>query len=250
MQPKIQSAPTLVYPESDGKPMAETDTHRDLMVDFIWMLQHHFRNDPVYVSGNLLIYYEEGDMKKSVSPDVFIVQGVAKKRRRTYLIWEEGKTPDFVLEVSSRSTYKDDIEKKKDLYAAVLKVKEYYIYDPEGEIYPNFIGFRLIDGTYQEIAFVDSRLPSNVLGLDLGERDGILRLYDPGTQQWLQPPPERARKAEAQAEQAHIARQSAEAQAEQAHIARQKAEARAENAEAELSKVLAELERLQAEKNS
>lgn len=236
MQPKIQSAPTLVYPESDGKPMAETDTHQDLMVDFIWMLQHHFRNDPVYVSGNLLIYYEEGNMKKSVSPDVFIVQGVAKKRRRTYLIWEEGKTPDFVLEVSSRNTYKDDIGKKKDLYAAVLKVKEYYIYDPEGEIYPNFIGFQLIDGTYQEIAFVDSRLPSNVLGLDLGERDGVLRLYDPGTQQWLQPPPERARKAEARAEQEHIARQNAEA--------------RAENAEAELSKVLVELERLQAEKNS
>ena len=248
MQQKIQSAPTFVYPESDGKPMAETDTHRNLMVDFIQMLQHHFRNDPVYVSGNLLIYYEEGNVKKSVSPDVFIVQDVAKKRRRTYLIWE--KTPDFVLEVSSRSTYKDDIEKKKDLYAAVLKVKEYYIYDPEGEIYPSFIGYRLIDGVYQEIDFTESRLPSTVLGLELGEREGVLRLYNPNTQQWLQPPPERVDIAEARAEQEQLARQEAEMRAEQEQLARQEAEARADNAENEVNRLLAELERLQAEKNS
>ncbi len=256
MQRKIQSAPTFVYPESDGKPMAETDIHRDLMVDFIQMLQHHFREDPVYVSGNLLIYYEEGNMKKSVSPDVFIVHGVAKKRRRTYLTWEEGKTPDFVLEVSSRSTYTHDIQRKKNLYAKQLKVKEYYIYDPEGEIHPNFLGYRLIDGTYQEIDFVDSRLPSTVLGLDLGERDGVLRLYDTSTREWLQPPPERAKNAEARADREHLARQEAEARAEQEYLARQEAEARAEqeylarqNAEAELTKVLAELERLQLQKN-
>ena len=100
MKQKIQSAPTIVYPESDGKPMAETDKHRNLMVDFIQMLQHHFRDDPVYVSGNLLIYYEQGNSKKSVAPDVFVVFGVSKKPRRTYLTWEEGNTPDFVLELA------------------------------------------------------------------------------------------------------------------------------------------------------
>ena len=185
-------------------------------------------------------------MKKSVSPDVFAVHGVAKKRRRTYLTWEEGKTPDFVLEVSSRSTYTHDIQRKKNLYAKQLKVKEYYIYDPEGEIHPNFLGYRLIDGTYQEIDFVDSRLPSTVLGLDLGERDGVLRLYDPSLHaQWLQPPPERAKNAEARADREHFARQEAEARAEQEYLARQEAEARAEqeylarqNAEAELIPIL------------
>ena len=79
MPQKIGSAPTIVYPESDGKPMAETDVHRDLMVDFIRMLQHHFRDEPIYVSGNLLIYYEEGTVRKSVSPDVFVAHGIAKK---------------------------------------------------------------------------------------------------------------------------------------------------------------------------
>ena len=226
MQPKLGATPTIVYPESDGKPMAETDVHRDLMVDFIQMLQHHFRDEPVYVSGNLLIYYEEGNSKKSVAPDVFVVHGVAKKRRRTYRTWEEGKTPDFVLEVSSRSTHRNDIEEKKALYAEVLEVQEYYIYDPEGEIEPHFIGYELIDGVYHEIDFVDSRLPSSVLGLELGERDGVLRLYNPRTREWLQPAPERA---------------------QQEADARQNAESRAQNAEAELAQALAELQRLRAQ---
>lgn len=96
MQPKIHSAPAIVYPESDGKPMAETDLHRNLMFDIIKMLTHYFQNrNEVYVSGNLLIYYEEGNPKKSVAPDVFVVFGVSEKPRRTFLTWEEGETPDI-----------------------------------------------------------------------------------------------------------------------------------------------------------
>lgn len=199
MQQKIYSAPTLVYPSSDSKPMAETDRHRKLMVDFIQMLEHHFREvNNVYVSGNLLIYYEEGNPRRSIAPDVFVVFGVGKKPRRTYLTWEEGNTPDFVLEVASPSTYQHDFGPKKQLYASVLAVKEYYIYDPYQEITPSFIGYQLVNGEYREIAFVEDRLPSTVLGLELGEHEGDLRLYDPATHQWLQPPEERAERAEAE----------------------------------------------------
>lgn len=199
MQQKIHSAPTLVYPSSDGKPMAETDKHRKLMVDFIQMLEHHFQEvNDVYVSGNLLIYYEEGNPRRSIAPDVFVVFGVGKKPRRTYLTWEEGSTPDFVLEVASPSTYQHDFGSKKELYASVLAVKEYYIYDPYGDITPSFIGYRLVDGKYQEITFVDGRLPSTVLDLELSEHAGDLRLYNPTTQQWLQPPEECAEQAEAE----------------------------------------------------
>ncbi len=236
MMRKIQSAPTIYYPESDGKPMAETDKHRDLMVAIIQMLQYYFRNKPVYVSGNLLIYYEQGNIKKCVAPDVFVVFGVSKKRCRTYLTWEEGNTPDFVLELASPSTFREDMRKKKDLYASVLGVKEYYIYDPYGEINPYFIGFRLIDGEYQEIDFVNDRLNSEVLNLELGGHDGKLRLYDPKTEQWLQPPPERVEDAEERA-------QTAEERAQQEAAARQ-------NLEAELTKVLLEIEQLREKSGS
>ena len=216
MRKKIISAPTPFYPSSDGKPMAETDWHRKLLMELLQIIDHHFReHDDVYVSGDLLIYYKMGDNTKSVAPDVFVVRGVAKKQRGTYLTWEESHTPDFVLELASPSTVRHDLTTKKDLYASVLKVKEYYIYDPLHQIQPHFVGFRLIDGIYQEIAFVNDRLPSEVLNLELGERDGTLRMYDPTIQQWLVPSQERA-----------------------------------EQAEAELAKALAALERLQAEKDN
>ncbi len=211
MQDKIKAAPTVVYPESDGKPFAETDYHRDIMIDFIQMLRHHFRDtNDAYVSGNLLMYYEEGNTRKSVSPDVFVAFGVSKKQRRTYKTWEEGHTPDFVLEVASPSTYRHDLTRKKDLYASVLGVSEYYIYDPYHEVNPYFLGFRLVDGTYEEIAFVNERLPSLVLGLELGERDGVFGLYDPERSVWLQPLEKQVKQVEEQVKQEVQARQQAE----------------------------------------
>ncbi len=245
MSEKIKAAPTVVYPESDGKPMAETEYHRDIMIDFIQMLKHYFRNvNDVHVSGNLLMYYEEGNPRKSVSPDVFVAFGVSKKQRRTYKIWEEGHAPDFVLEVASPSTYRNDLTHKKELYASVLGVREYYIYDPYHEVNPYFLGFRLVDGVYEEIAFVGERLPSLVLGLELGEYKGVFGLYDPVRSVWLCPLAE-------QVEQEVAARQRADARAEQEAQARQRADARAEQeaqarqrAEDELAEVLAELKRL------
>ncbi|MCG9131773.1 Uma2 family endonuclease [Candidatus Poribacteria bacterium] len=232
MQDKIKAAPTVVYPESDGNPFAETEYHRDIMIDFIQMLKHYFRDvDDVHVSGNLLMYYEEGNPRKSVSPDVFVAFGVSKKKRRTYKIWEEGHAPNFVLEVASPSTYRHDLTRKKDLYASVLGVREYYIYDPYHEVDPYFHGYRLVGGVYEDIEFVDERLPSLVLDLELGENDGVFGLYDPNRSVWLQP-------LEEQVKQETEARQRADARAEQEAEARQRVES-------ELAKALEALKRLE-----
>ncbi len=266
---KIKAAPTLVYPESDDKPMAETDKHRKLMIDCIQMLEHHFQDvNDAYVSGNLMLYYEEGNPRKSVSPDVFVVFGVSKKDRRTYRVWEEGQVPDFILELASRSTYRQDLTAKRELYASVLGVREYYIYDPYGEVSPSFLGYRLVDGVYEEIGFVGDRLPSLVLGLELGERDGALGLYDPIRSAWLEPLERRVRHADARAAAEAKARQEADARAQAEAKARQEADARAQAeakarqeaqdqaeearqqaaaADAELADALAELKRLKTD---
>ena len=236
--PQIRGAQTIIYPESDGKPMAETDIHRDLMIDFIEMLKNHFNARPdVYVSGNLLLYYEEGNPRKSVAPDVFVVLGIEKKKRRTYLLWEEGKGPDFILELVSRNTYQKDLGGKKDLYASVLKVKEYYLYDPDGQyLQPSLQGYRLVDGIYLPIQpTLENRLPSFVLGLELGEKNIELGLYNPQTKRWLLKPREESE-----------ARKQAEARAQQESLTRQQAEARAQQAEAELTRLRALPERLGA----
>lgn len=200
MHQRLRSAPTIVYPESDGQPMAETPRHQQVMIDYINILRRHFRKVPdVYIGGNLLLYYEESNPRKSVSPDVFMVRGVSQKELRVYKTWEQPSTLDFVLEVASPSTVRKDLGEKKELYANVLKVREYYIYDPYHEIEPSFIGFRLVEGVYEEIGFVEGRLPSETLGLELGEREEVLRLYDAVRGMWLPTSDERADAAESRA---------------------------------------------------
>ena len=142
-------AKEIEYPESDGKPMAETDVHRNWMLWIIEMLQFFFRGMRVYVSGNLLIYYQQGDPKKRVAPDVFVVKECEQRLRRVFKIWEEGKGPSFALEVTSKKTRRQDLGPKKELYEQ-LQVAEYFLYDPLGEwLEPPLQGFRLVDGVYR-----------------------------------------------------------------------------------------------------
>ena len=93
--PRQRRPREIEYPTTDGKPMAETDLHRDDMVDTIQMLQDFFADRPrVYVSGNLLLYYEERNRRKHVAPDALVTLGINKEPRRDYyLVWEEGGRP-------------------------------------------------------------------------------------------------------------------------------------------------------------
>ena len=96
------------YPDSDGQPIAETDFQRKALWYANDVLARRYRDHPdVYVSANLFVYYEEGDPRAVVAPDVFVVLGVAGHDRRAYKVWEEGKVPDFVLEVTSRRHPRD-----------------------------------------------------------------------------------------------------------------------------------------------
>jgi Uma2 family endonuclease len=180
------------YPTSDGKPMAETDLHRDEMVDLIQTLQRHFADLPdVYVTGNILLYYEEGNRRKHVSPDVFMVRGVPKKLRDYYLLWLEGKGPEAVIELTSKTTRREDRGKKRILYRDVLRVPEYFQFDPtEDYLKPPFQGHRLENRDYVPIEPVEGRLPSAVLGLHLEREGQHLRFFDPRTRQRLLTPKE------------------------------------------------------------
>ncbi len=216
----------IEYPETDGQPMAETDLHRDEMIDAIVTLKEHYRDNPrVYVAGNLLVYYEEGNPQKSVAPDVFAVLGVSNQRRRIYKIWEEGKAPDVVIEITSSSTRRQDREEKRLLYES-LGVTEFFLFDPLGDyLKPPLRGFRLAGDYFvplepQPLGEGNWRLQSQVLNLELHTDGSHLRLFDPATKQYLLSPAEQAQ-------------------------ARRTAEARAVRAEAEVERLKAELHRLQ-----
>jgi Uma2 family endonuclease len=164
----------IEYPETDGQPMSESDATRDYLLYSVAVLESYFQGHRnVYVSGNLFIYYEEGNNKKSISPDVFVIFGVSKRKRRSYKTWQEGgKLPSFVLEVTSFSTKRQDEVEKVALYAS-LGVEEYFQYDPTGDyLNPQLKGRRLVDGVYQPLPLQrlvngDVVIHSQVLGLDL-----------------------------------------------------------------------------------
>lgn len=218
---ELLSAPAreIEYPESDGEPMAETDTHRDLMADsLIYPLREYFhQRADVYVSGNLLLYYEKGNPEASVAPDVFVVFGVSNQPRRTYRLWEEGKAPDVVFELTSQSTRQKDQGEKRYLYEE-LGVREYFLFDPLGEyLQPPLRGFRLEEGYYaplkpEPLPEGEWQLKSEALGLLLHTAGRALRLYDPARGEYLRTYAEEAaarreaetRAAEAEAEIARL----------------------------------------------
>ncbi len=174
----------IEYPTSDGRPMAETPLHMQEMIDLIETLQDHFAEDPLaYVWGNMMLYYVEGDPWKHVAPDVFVVRGIPKLLKRDYyLTWKEGKAPDLVVEITSKSTRHEDKSTKRILYRDVLKVPEYFQFDPtEDYLKPPLQGQQLVNGKYIRIAAINGRLPSAVLGLHLEREGRHLRLYNPAT---------------------------------------------------------------------
>ena len=179
-----------LYPSSDGLPLAENDWQLEAILDALGVLKIRYGGRPdVYVSGDLLIYCEEGNPRKSVAPDVFVVFGAAQHKRNVYKLWEEPKAPDFVLEVASRNTWREDLGRKRALYTE-LGVREYWLFDPKDEYFdPPLQGLVLREGTYRALpALMENgarTIRSEVLGLDLRAERGVLRFRDTASGQCL-----------------------------------------------------------------
>jgi Uma2 family endonuclease len=173
--------------------MGETDDHREAMVRHIELLQDYYRGQNVYVSGDLLVYYVQGNPRKFIVPDAFVVKGIPPGKRRTYKIWVEGKSPDMVIETTSRKTRKKDMQEKPDLYEQ-LGVKEYFLFDPHQEyLVPQLQGYRLTPAGYRRIeAGTGGELISVELGLRLSLADGLLQFHRVDTGERLLTRAERA----------------------------------------------------------
>jgi Uma2 family endonuclease len=231
----------------DREPLPDGMQQEEAFYDAVTMVKDNFRGRPgVLVSGNTPVYYlDEDGRQQTCRPDCYVAFGVdpiAVRRRNGYFIARVGKSPDFVLEIASISTFRNDLGPKRDLYAR-LGIEEYWRFDATGEFYPEpLAGEVLVDGEYRPMEVRrDSegtlRGYSPMLGLDLCWDRGSLRLYDPVTQSYRHTLEEAQsdRLAESAARQAAEARASVDAAARQAAetrasvnaAARQAAEARA-----------------------
>jgi Uma2 family endonuclease len=256
--------PPIEYPTSDGKPVGETTLHFQVIVDLVQGLQLLYLEDPeTWVGGNLFFCYQEGDSSAVVCPDVLLVHGVSKRHRRNYLLWEE-RTPSLMVEVTSKSTHREDTAKKKKLYER-LGVEEYVLFDPYREyLHPPLQGFRLESSRYEPIRLEpDGKLRSRTAGVLLqqepyGDGGQRLRLFDAGTGAMLLRPEEMAAERRMNELELRKVRDEARRFAEtaryadqQAAVARQReaeAEQRATEAEQRTAALEAEIARLRAER--
>ena len=216
------------YPDSDDEPLPDGRYQEPYFTEIVGTVREHFRSRPdVEVSGNTFIYYEEGNPRRFISPDLHVTLGVTAEGfasmdyRNTYLVWEIGKPADFVLEIASESTALRDVTEKRVLYARI-GFGEYWRFDGSGgDFYGEpLVGEYLADGEYRRFHVAPDAQGrphsySPALALWLYWDNGRLRFFDPATGQWLlNRAEERAALADsrAAAERERAAREAAEAQ--------------------------------------
>ena len=185
MSEALVTRPDIVeYPTRDGRPVAETDLHYLRLAGAAYGLRKFFAaRDDVYVGSNLMVFDQPGNPRQHLSPDIFVAFGVRSGSRDLFKIWEE-KPPSFVLEITSKTTRREDERTKRGRYAQ-WGVLEYFLYDPRAEwVRPPLQGFRLQGRRYRRIP--ECVLPNGKRGLEsetvelyLWLRDGELRLYEP-----------------------------------------------------------------------
>ncbi|MEM6364347.1 MAG: Uma2 family endonuclease [Planctomycetota bacterium] len=177
-----------LYPESDGRPMAETDLHQEWMWKLKQIFKYRYRDQNVYVASDLLVYYEENVPARFVVPDVFVVLNCDPSMRRVYKMWSDGGPPTCVIEVTSQSTRREDELLKPTTYRNI-GVKEYILYDPTADyLDPSLQGHRLdSDGLYEPIPLENGSLICDSLGLrlTLDDRDLVITDLETGEIQMM-----------------------------------------------------------------
>jgi Uma2 family endonuclease len=228
-QPTPSQPNEIVYPSSDGEPLAETYDHLYAILTTLEVLKQHLQGRQATVLANQNLFYAQGYPKLKVAPDVMVIYDVEPGGRDSYKLWEEGQVPQVIFEMTSKKTQEEDRTNKKDLYER-LEVKEYWLFDPKGEwIEEKLRGYRLRGDRYESIA--DGR--SEPLQLRLEVEDKLIGFYREDTGEKLLIPSELAAALERETIARLEAEQRVQEEYQRAEEERQRAEAERQRAEAE-----------------
>ena len=217
----------VIYPDSDGEPMAENTIQYQYIITIQVGLDAMFAGDPdVFVAADLFWYPVEESPNIKTAPDVMVAFGRPKGDRGSYRQWEEGGiAPQVVFEIISPSNTVAEMRLKRAFYNR-YGVEEYYEYDPETGTLDVWLRQA---GALQTAFFIDEwRSPRLGVTLKL-EADGELSVYSPRGKKFLRPI-----ETQAQAEQAEARAEMAEAQVEQAEARAEQERERAERLAAKL----------------
>ena len=215
--------PQLFYPDSDGKPMADNTVQYRWIVRLVANLRYLFKEQTVFVAGDLLWYPVQGNNKIRQAPDIMVVFGVAKGDRGSYQQWNEGNiAPQVVFEILSPGNRLTEMNKKQVFYDR-YGVEEYYLYDPQKN---DLSGWLRRDERLDVIDDVNNWVsPRLQIRFELSETD--LKLYHPDgklfstyleIQNQLEQERLRAELAEQQLDQERLRAELAEQQLEQERL--------------------------------
>jgi Uma2 family endonuclease len=225
------SRPPVVYPDSDGKPMAENTLQYQWIVTITGGLEHLFADDPnVFVAGDLFWYPVEGRPDIRLAPDTLVAFDRPKGHRGSYRQWEEGGVaPQVVFEILSPGNRFGEMSAKFDFYRR-YGVEEYYLFDPDPARL-ELSGFLRRQGDLAEVGTMHGHV-SPRLGIRFDMTDAGLRILRPDGRPFVTYE-ELARREEQQRQRAEAERQRAEAERQRAD----QEHARAEEALRELAQL-------------
>ncbi len=209
--------PEIIYPDSDGNPMADNTVQfrwiTTIKANLDWLFA---RDDQVFVAGDLLWYPVEGNNKKRQAPDVLVVFGRPKGDRGSYQQWKEDNiAPQAVFEILSPGNTQTEMNRKL-LFYEHHGVEEYYIYDPDKNDFSGLIK----NGERLEVIEKINNWVSPRLGIRFQLAEPELIIYYPDGQPFSSYIQERQR--------AENERQRAENERQRAENERQRAEQLAE----------------------
>jgi Uma2 family endonuclease len=228
--------PTQAELPYDDNTTMESERHKvqmELLIETLsfWLDQ---REDG-YVGGNMFVYYSLEQVKNRdfKGPDFFAVLDVPKGERKSWVVWEEGKAPDVVIELLSASTASADKNEKKLIYQNQMRVPEYFWFDPFNS--NDLAGFSLQNRGYQPLMEdFQGKLVSQTLGLALVRWQGIYKGINTTWLRWATLEGQLLPSSEEVAEQEKLRAEQEKLRAEQERL-------RADNAESRLKQVAANL---------
>lgn len=215
-----QVDPDLLYPDSDGKPMAENTEQYRWIVMIKENLEILFAGvADVFIAGDLLWYPVQSTLVAPTAPDVMVVFGRPKGRRGSYRQWaEENIAPQVVFEIFSPSNTKAEMLRKLEFYDT-YGVEEYYLYDPESFQLEGWLRQSENLAKLQEMnGWVSPRL-----GIRFETGQGELEIYRPNGRRFLTSV-ELEQQAEQQRQRAERAEEELEQERQRAEQERQRAE--------------------------
>ena len=181
---EVEEEDGVVYPESDGQPLAETSLHVKVLILLYSLLEHRYRErSDVLLAMDLFWYWKKGDPSACTAPNLMVIFGAGNQERRSYKLWRENNiVPAIILEVASESTWRQRLFDNRADYER-LGVSEYFLFDPEDDYLPEqLMGFRLQQGRYRPITLDEQGfMVSQTLNLKLKPVGRYLRAFDPVT---------------------------------------------------------------------